>query len=622
MADHSSDDNFSEEEEEEQTRRFPEFQGLLSKWTNFFHGWQDRWVVLSHGQLIYYKSEADKAHGCRGSVQVQKDTAIKAHEFDESRFDVSVHDCVYYLRAESPADRQKWLDMLDATKAVIISDNGYGSDTPASLSRYSSKLSLNSMMSQQSSSSFTQLGPHLREKLNEMETYREILCKQVDTLQAVFDACHEATARAVDEKDDSQVVNAEEPELADTSHSDLKPLSTETHNDTSANSLPSSPALSPHKTSVATAIAAVSKGVIGVDYRGEAFTFKATTAGVLSMLSHCVELMNKREDQWKSRLKKERERRLKLKEDYESALSQAKRGIMAGPDYEEGPHSALNEEEFFDAVEMALDQQDEIESARDHLPRRVSGATDSTDSNLQHLQQHRLSEMVEEKVKENLQYAYEDVGTLWSLVHEDGDMKVYRRDLEEGGVVLDPLKAHHTIPGVTAHEVCHYFFDKDYKLEYDGTIDTVKVLESLNATTLVFHQIHKRVWPSSQRDTCFVSHMRPISAHPSVDVNGECNGYMVCNFSIDHNEAPTNKFVRARLNIVLIAFTILKPREAGTELTRNDITCKIVYSAHVNPGGWAPAAAVRQVAKRECPKFLRRITQLIHRVTEDKPIML
>ena len=33
---------------------------------------------------------------------------------------------------------------------------------------------------------------------------------------------------------------------------------------------------------------------------------------------------------------------------------------------QEGPHSALNEEEFFDAVEMALDQQDEIESAVSH----------------------------------------------------------------------------------------------------------------------------------------------------------------------------------------------------------------------------------------------------------------
>lgn len=77
MTEHSSDDNFSEDEEEQQTRRLPEFQGLVSKWTNFFHGWQDRWVVLSLGQLTYYKSEADVVHGCRGSVAIQRDTVIK-----------------------------------------------------------------------------------------------------------------------------------------------------------------------------------------------------------------------------------------------------------------------------------------------------------------------------------------------------------------------------------------------------------------------------------------------------------------------------------------------------------------------------------------------------------------
>ena len=29
--------------------------------------------------------------------------------------------------------------------------------------------------------------------------------------------------------------------------------------------------------------------------------------------------------------------------------------LRSGPDYQEGPHSALNEEEFFDAVDAALD---------------------------------------------------------------------------------------------------------------------------------------------------------------------------------------------------------------------------------------------------------------------------
>ena len=44
---------------------------------------------------------------------------LQAHEFDESRFDVNVMDNVYYLRAENPEERQKWLDALDATKVGL-----------------------------------------------------------------------------------------------------------------------------------------------------------------------------------------------------------------------------------------------------------------------------------------------------------------------------------------------------------------------------------------------------------------------------------------------------------------------------------------------------------------------
>lgn len=44
----------------------------------------------------------------------------------------------------------------------------------------------------------------------------------------------------------------------------------------------------------------------GIDFRGEAITFKATTAGVIQVLSHCIELMTKREEHWKARLEKVR----------------------------------------------------------------------------------------------------------------------------------------------------------------------------------------------------------------------------------------------------------------------------------------------------------------------------
>lgn len=46
------------------------------------------------------------------------------------------------------------------------------------------------------------------------------------------------------------------------------------------------------------------KGLNGIDFKGEAITFKATTAGILATLSHCIDLMVKREDSWQRRLDK------------------------------------------------------------------------------------------------------------------------------------------------------------------------------------------------------------------------------------------------------------------------------------------------------------------------------
>ncbi len=43
-------------------------------------------------------------------------------------------------------------------------------------------------------------------------------------------------------------------------------------------------------------------GLHAIDFKGEAITFKATTAGILATLSYCIELMAQREDQLKKRL--------------------------------------------------------------------------------------------------------------------------------------------------------------------------------------------------------------------------------------------------------------------------------------------------------------------------------
>jgi hypothetical protein len=42
------------------------------QWTNYIHGWQDRWVVLKNNTLSYYKSEDEREYGCRGSLCLSK----------------------------------------------------------------------------------------------------------------------------------------------------------------------------------------------------------------------------------------------------------------------------------------------------------------------------------------------------------------------------------------------------------------------------------------------------------------------------------------------------------------------------------------------------------------------
>ncbi|EDO32697.1 predicted protein [Nematostella vectensis] len=470
--------SFSDEDEDELDAstqpNVPASQGYLSKWTNYLHGWQERWVVLREGTLSYYKSEFDTAFGCRGSISMAK-ASIEPHEFDECRFDVSVNDCMYYLRAESVEERQKWVDALEAVKAA---ESGYGSET--SLRKGGSMLSLSSVTSlgtTLSTSSFKK-GRGLREKLLELETFRDIVGRQIDTLQSYFDACA-STSVTQDIRDSSHDelygsnegldhdADDEMDELSKTPTpaSMAERLGNKNHND----------------------MATLAKGI---DFRGEAITFKATTAGILATLEHCLDLMGKREDYWQRRLEREIEKRKKAEASVkESVVSAKKHAFLGGPDFEEGPHCALNEEEFYDAMEMELERQNEqAECMHSHVT------------------------------------------------------KVYRRDYEEGGIILDPMKATHIVKGVTAREMANYFFDKDFRMDWDATIDYFKVLETLSNSTVIFHQVMKRIWPSSQRDYLFVSHIgnvTPSEEGQRLENEVGC-AWMVNNWSVEHPDAPVS----------------------------------------------------------------------------------
>uniref|UniRef100_A0A6Q2XNX0 Ceramide transfer protein n=1 Tax=Esox lucius TaxID=8010 RepID=A0A6Q2XNX0_ESOLU len=544
MSEKSSNSSGSDEDVDPESGQPVELGGVLSKWTNYIHGWQDRWVVLKNNTLSYYKSEDEREYGCRGSLCLSK-AIITPHEFDECRFDVSVNDSVWYLRAEDPEHRHQWIDSIELHKA----ESGYGSES--SLRRHGSMLSLTSAasgFSATSTSSFKK-GHSLREKLAEMETFRDILCRQVDTLQKYFDGCADGVSK--DEFQRDRVVEEDEDDF---------PTSTRPDGDCLHNNNGSKEKLFPP---------ASPKGMNGIDFKGEAITFKATTAGILSTLSHCIELMVKREDSWQKRLDK------------------------------------------------VFHSQSQCQSEKVRTPRLTTVPLGDAYSTIG---THRFAKQVEEMVQNHMTYSLQDMGgdANWQLVVEEGEMKVYRREVEENGIVLDPLKATHAVKGVTGHELCHYFWDTDVRNDWETTIENFNVVETLSESAVIVYQTHKRVWPASQRDVLYLSAIRKILATNENDPDT----WLVCNFSVDHEKAqPSNRCVRAKINVAMICQTLVSPPEGDKEISRDNVLCKITYVANVNPGGWAPASVLRAVAKREYPKFLKRFTSYVQEKTSGKPIL-
>uniref|UniRef100_A0A671KVM6 Ceramide transfer protein n=1 Tax=Sinocyclocheilus anshuiensis TaxID=1608454 RepID=A0A671KVM6_9TELE len=555
----------SDEDLDPELELLDELGGTLSKWTNYIHGWQDRWIVLKGNILSYYRSADEKEYGCRGSICLSK-AVITPHEFDECRFDISVNDSVWYLRAEHPLLRQQWIDTVELHKV-----------SPSEAAKPLDKLPLGS---------------------------------------SVFLIVRDQVWVAEPDWEDFPTSRPDGDYLLNNNNSSKEKLF-------SVDSL---------------------KGSLGIDFKGEAITFKATTAGILSTLSHCIDILVKKEESWQRRLDKEIERRRRAEDAYKAALTELKKKPhYGGPDYEEGPNSLINEEEFFDAVEAALDKHDQIEEQVMIQPLFLfsplslalfpSGSPVSWVQPHSHTSSlssidlisasddvHRFSAQVEEMVQSHMTYSLQDVGgdANWQLVVEEGDMKVYRREVEENGIVLDPLKATHAVRGVTGHEVCHYFWDTAFRNDWETTVESFQVVETLSDKAVIIHQTHKRVWPASQRDVLYVSVIRKILSTNENDPDT----WLVCNFSVDHDSYPPSaRCIRAKINVAMICQTLISPPEGDKEITRDNILCKITYVANVNPGGWAPASVLRAVAKREYPKFLKRFTSYVQEKTSDEAIL-
>uniref|UniRef100_A0A646QFV7 Oxysterol-binding protein n=1 Tax=Hemiscolopendra marginata TaxID=943146 RepID=A0A646QFV7_9MYRI len=96
----------------------PEMKGWLYKWTNYIKGYQKRWFVLSNGLLSYYRTQAEMAHTCRGTISLH---GAVIHTEDSCNFVISNGGTqTFHLKASTEVERQRWVTALELAKAKAI----------------------------------------------------------------------------------------------------------------------------------------------------------------------------------------------------------------------------------------------------------------------------------------------------------------------------------------------------------------------------------------------------------------------------------------------------------------------------------------------------------------------
>ncbi|XP_029475169.1 oxysterol-binding protein 2 isoform X3 [Rhinatrema bivittatum] len=146
------------------------YKGWLFKWTNYLKGYQRRWCVLSNGLLSYYRTQAEMAHTCRGTINLS--TAHIDTE-DACNIVLSSSGRTYHLKASSEVERQRWVTALELAKAKAIRMMNNQSDDSGDedLSSQSDKSELQNTLKALSS------------KLDDLSTCNDLIAKHGAALQ-------------------------------------------------------------------------------------------------------------------------------------------------------------------------------------------------------------------------------------------------------------------------------------------------------------------------------------------------------------------------------------------------------------------------------------------------------
>ncbi|GMR51376.1 hypothetical protein PMAYCL1PPCAC_21571 [Pristionchus mayeri] len=539
--------------------------GVLYKWTNYISGWQPRYFEIKNGTLEYFLSKSEKSAGCRGSISLKSARIELTDDFGKCEISVRMNDdIVWYLKADTPMMRERWYRRLTADSDSDYSSKGHSRTPSATSSNYSSS-------QLQHSPADGKREALLSERLLELGSYRELCAAQMAEIEREL----EELSRQTDDSGAAPLARAKLLTLKATHIAMLSNVDRILQLTAEQTEM-----VQVHQKPPAALVAAAPPKRVEYKAPSPAPSLAHSTAN--GVASDDEEMWHDADDE----------------AGIEDTVAESPREQTSSPQSSASPPQSEKEEERNEKTEAVVDR---------HLP---FGCFDEVAVPAEHSLADEVHQLTESQLDYALNGAHDP--TMWTLFASDGDMKMYKREVEQDGLPVDPLKALHSVNGVSALEFMHYFFDAKYKMLWDHTLDDARVIERVAADLVVMHQKHKTVWPAAPRESLFWSHLRKVDQRRS---DGAHDCYVVCNKDIKRADVPlgSSSAVRVGLTVSMICETFIdNPKNLPlSQLPRSAFTCKIIYVSSVHPGGWVPTAALRHVYKREYPKFLRTFTAFV-----------
>ncbi len=171
----------------------------------------------------------------------------------------------------------------------------------------------------------------------------------------------------------------------------------------------------------------------------------------------------------------------------------------------------------------------------------------------------------------------------WSLYSEYENCDIFSSNKNDKKMAIKKVK------GLYAHEIASRFWNIDdtIKLEWDQSIQSMKILEQLSPNCAVIHLKMKRVWPAKARDCVICTEILQIAD----------NEWVVNNISVDYPIVKVSPdYTRMSCNINMFVKEDLIDKTKSK--TRDNIISTISYRADVDVGTWVSNAIVSAICHK------------------------